>query len=121
MYNFTPDMKKHFSYNKLLLAVCLVFVAHLSYGAFIGKTDDQKNKFSLKNLNSINRAYSLSSLRTNSFLYKGSQDIYRQNNGNQVQVQSLIRMERGNTTYVYPYKYTVKVPRFKTPTAPSVP
>jgi len=118
MYNFGLYMKKCFSYNKVFLAMILILVAHLSYGAFTGKSDDHKNKFSLKNLNSLSRTYSLSSLRTNTFLYKGSQDVYQQNNGTQVQVQSMIRMERGNTTYVYPYKYIVKVPRFKTPTAP---
>jgi len=32
----------------------------------------------------------------------------------------MIRMERGNTTYVYPYKYSVKVPRFVTPVAPKI-
>jgi hypothetical protein len=32
----------------------------------------------------------------------------------------MIRLEKGNTTYVYPYKYTVKVPKFVTPKAPVV-
>lgn len=112
-------MKKGLSYRKILIAAILILAVDLSYGAFTGKTDDHKNKFSLKNLNSMSRLYSLSSLRTNTFLFKGSQEIFQQNNGNQVQVQSMIRMERGNTTYVYPYKYTVKVPRFKTPVAPT--
>ncbi len=105
-------------YYRLLFAAALVLVIQISNASFIGKSDDQKNKFSLQSLNSVGKAYSLSSLRTNTFRFRGSQEIYQQNNGDKVQVQSMIRMERGNTTYVYPYKYVVKVPRFKPPTAP---
>ena len=106
------------TYFRLLLACILAFVMQVSFAAFVGKSDDQKNKFNLRGLNSVGKAYSLSSLRANTFVYRGSQEIYQQNKGDKVQVQSMIRMERGNTTYVYPYKYIVKVPKFKTPTAP---
>ena len=111
-------MKKRFTYSKVLFATLFVFVVDLAFGSFTGKTDDNKNKFSLKNLNTRNPVYSLSALRPNTFRYMGSLDLNQQNNGNQLQVQSMIRLERGNTTYVYPYKYTVKVPKFKTPTPP---
>ncbi|HXL58085.1 MAG TPA: hypothetical protein VN958_17610 [Chitinophagaceae bacterium] len=113
-------MRIRFTHSKLLFAAILIFAVELAFGAFTGKTDDDKNKFSLKNLNTINQVYSLSSLRTNTFHYMGSLDLYQQNNGNRVQVQSMIRLERGNTTYVYPYKYTIKVPKFKTPTPPAI-
>ncbi len=113
-------MKKRFTYSKILFPAIFVFAVELAFGAFTGKADDHKNKFSLKNLTTMNRVYSLSSLRTNTFNYIGSLDLYQQNNGNQLQVQSMIRLERGNTTYVYPYKYTVKVPKFKTPTPPAI-
>lgn len=106
------------TYYRLLLAGVLILIIQISYASFVGKSDDQKNKFSLRSLNSVGKAYSLSSLRTNTFLYRGSQEIYQQSYGDKVQVQSMIRMERGNTTYVYPYRYVVKVPRFKPPTAP---
>jgi hypothetical protein len=113
-------MKKRFTYSKLLFAALFMFAVDLAFGAFTGKTDDDKNKFNLKNLNTMNRVYSLSSFRTSTFRYIGSLDLSQQNNGNQLQVQSMIRLERGNTTYIYPYKYTVKVPKFKTPTSPSI-
>jgi hypothetical protein len=95
-------------------------VVELAFGSFTGRTDDSKNKFSLKNLSTINQVYSLSALRTSTFRYVGSSDLSQQNNRGELQVQSMIRLERGNTTYVYPYKYTVKVPKFKTPTPPTI-
>jgi|SRR4051794_15320188 len=113
-------MRKRFKYGKIVFAALFAFVVDLAFGSFTGRVDDSKNKFSLKNLNTINRGYSLSTLRTSSFRYVGSSDLRQQNNGSQIQVQSMIRLERGNTTYVYPYKYTVKVPKFKTPAPPVV-
>jgi hypothetical protein len=113
-------MKNLFTYKKFIFATLLMTAMNLAYGAFTGNVDDHKNKFCLKNLNSLGKIYSLSSLRTNTFRFTGSQDINQQNSGGQVQVQSMIRMENGNTTYVYPYKYTVKVPKFKTPTPPTI-
>jgi hypothetical protein len=114
-------MNKRPSYVKILFAAALMFAVELTFGAFTGKSDDNKNKYSLKNLNSTPKhIYSLSSFSTGTFRYTGSLNMYQQNTGNQLQVQSMIRMERGNTTYLYPYKYTVKVPKFITPTAPAV-
>ena len=114
-------MKKRYTISKFLFAALLIFAVEIVFGAFTGRVDDDKDKFSLKNLNTSNRKlYSLSSLNSNAFRYSGSMSLYQQNNNNQLQVQSMIRMERGNTTYVYPYKYTVKVPKFKTPVAPTV-
>ena len=115
-------MKKSYTYTKILFSIMLLSAVELAFGAFTtGKTDDTKDKYSLKNLNSASyRVYSLSSLKTNTFRYTGSLDINQQNNGEQLQIKSMIRLERGNTTYVYPYKYTVKVPKFKTPAAPLI-
>jgi hypothetical protein len=114
-------MNKRPAYTKLFFAVMLLFAVELAFGAFTGKSDDNKDKYSLKNLNSTPKhIYSLSTFSTGSFRYTGSLNMYQQNTGTQLQVQSMIRMERGNTTYLYPYKYTVKVPKFKTPTAPTI-
>ena len=120
MSNFTPQMKKPFIYSKIFFATLFVFAVDLAFGSFTGKTDDNKNRFSLKNLSTLNRVYPLSAFRSNTFRYTGSLDLNQQNNGSQLQVQSMIRLERGNTTYVYPYKYAVKVPKFKTPTPPTI-
>jgi hypothetical protein len=111
-------MRKQLKYSKYLVAAILILAVELAYGSFTGKTGNDSERFSLRNLNS-NRTFSLSSLHTNTFRYKGTSNINQQNNGQQVQVQSMIRLERGNTTYVYPYKYTVKVPKFVAPKAPA--
>lgn len=114
-------MKKRYTITKFFFAALLMLAVEVVFGAFSGRTGDDKDKFSLKNLNTSNhKLYSLSSLNINAFHYTGSLNLYQQNNNNQLQVQSMIRLERGNTTYVYPYKYTVKVPKFKTPVAPTV-
>jgi len=116
--NFEP-MRKGLKYSKYFAAALAMLAVQFVYGSFTGNSVGSKDKFSLKNLSSV-RSYSLSTLRTNTFHYKGSTELSQQNTGGQVQVTSMIRLERGNTTYVYPYKYTVKVPKFVTPKAPSV-
>jgi len=114
-------MKKRYTFSKFFFAAMLLLAVKIVFGAFSGRTNDDRDKFSLKNLNNSNRkVYSLSSLNLNAFRYSGSLNLYQQNNDNQLQVKSMIRLEKGNTTYVYPYKYTVKVPKFKTPVAPAI-
>jgi hypothetical protein len=113
-------MRKGLKYSKYFTAVVCLLVVQVVYGSFTGNSDGSKDKFSLKNLSSVSKAYSLSSLRINTFHYKGTTELSQQNIGDQVQVTSMIRMERGNTTFIYPYKYSVKVPKFVTPKAPSV-
>src|SRR6476646_11424355 len=98
-------MRKQLKHSKFFIAAIFLLAVDLAYGAFTGNSDNHKDKFSLKNLNSIDKLYTLTSLRSNTFRYKGSLNMPQQNNGTQMQFQSLIRMERGNTTYVYPYKY----------------
>ena len=112
-------MKKKQAHTKLLIAALFVCVAQAAFASFSGSADDRKNKFSLKYLDKITRAYSLSSLRTTTnFQFKGSQDLDLQKVDNNVEINSMMRLEKGNTTYVFPYKYKVKVPKFKTPTPP---
>ena len=113
-------MRRGLTYSKCLVAAVCMLAVQIVYGSFTGNSDGSKDKFSLKNLNAVSRSYSLSTLHSNSFRYKGSTELSQQNTGSQVEVQSMIRLERGNTTYIYPYKYTVKVPKFVTPKAPSV-
>ena len=114
-------MRMHRLYKQILIAASLLLAMHLGYASFTGNSDDNRNKFSLKNLHSGARVYSLSTLKNGNFRYKGgSPDVLQLNSGNQLQVESMIRLEKGNTTYVYPYRYSVKVPKFKTPEAPKI-
>jgi len=103
-------------YRKLIAFLVCILMVHMALAAFSGSADDRnKDKYSLKNLNKLSKNYSLSSLRTSTFQYKGFYQV-NQNSGNQT--GSYLSLQRGNITYVYPYKYKVKVPRFATPTPP---
>ncbi|MGI8950883.1 MAG: hypothetical protein ACR2FN_04780 [Chitinophagaceae bacterium] len=110
-------MLKKYLHLKLLIAVFLVMAVHAAMGSFTGSEDRNKNKYSLKNLSSV-KYYSLSSLYNSGFQYKGSRQLYQQINNNGIEINSFIKLQKGNTTYVYPYKYVIKLPKFKTPVAP---
>ncbi len=111
-------MKKNLPYIKLLLTLTSMLVLNAGFGSFIGSRHaiDDDDKFSLKNLSKYKKNYSLSSIRLSQFQFMGSQDIFQQKTNNSVQMQSMLRLQKGNTTYIYPYKHTVKIPKFKTPT-----
>ena len=114
------EMKSKSLYVKLIFTAAFLLLINVGFASFIGKarsTDDRSN-FSLKNLGRYKNAYSLSYMKFSQFEFMGSQDISQQRVNNTVQIQSMLRLERGNTTYVYPYKHTVQVPKFKAP-APS--
>ncbi len=107
---------------KLLFSAYLIMMINIALASFTGSgsNDDHLNsKFSLKNLNKLPKNYSLSSIKLSQFQLKGSQDLSQQRTDNVITIHSIIRLERGNTTFVYPYKYKVQVPKFKTPTPPS--
>ena len=99
----------------ILTAALLFVVAHGAFASFTGSSDDRINRFSLKSLNKYTRSYSLTGLRPSAFQFRGSQDLDFQKTENSLEINSMIRMERGNTTYIFPYKYKVKVSKFKTP------
>jgi hypothetical protein len=103
--------------------LALSMVVNMSFGSFTGVSiDEHSSKFSLKNLPALSKNYSLSYLRVGDFRYVGSQQVSQQKvSDTAVEVQSMMRVQRGNTTFVYPYKYKIQVPRFKTPTPPAFP
>lgn len=122
---FLPQMKISKVYTKSLIAAMLLCSVGFNgvFGAFTGVSiDERTNKFSLKNLSALSKNYSLSYLRVGSYQYIGTQQVSQQKVGDTaVEVQSMMRVQRGNTTFVYPYKYKMQVPRFKTPAPPSFP
>jgi len=112
------------AYTKLIAAMLMLsLVVNICYGAFTGTTlDEHSSKFSLKNLPALSKNYSLSYLKVGDFRYVGTQQVSQQKvSDTAVEVQSMMRIQRGNTTFVYPYKYKVQVPRFKTPAPPAFP
>ena len=115
-------MKKLFTLKRTLLLLAFI-VSLQTFAAFVGhKTNgDGDKKISLKNFNKYSyKPSAYPSLRLSQFQFKGSENIYQINLSNSIQGQSMIRLQNGNTTYVYPYKYTVKMPLFKTPTSPAL-
>lgn len=116
-------MVKLFSARRIFLILGFI-LSMQSFASFIHSDNGSKKKtssdISLKNFtrNSYrNTAYP--DFRLSKFQFKGSTNIYQFNTSNAVVGQSFIRMENGNTAYVYPYKYKVKVPLFKTPSQPN--
>lgn len=111
-------MKGLFTYKKISALIGCVSIVCLAFGAIGGKIDGHADKFSLKSLH-VNKPMVFSNIRLNAFTLGANSNLTQTQHGKQWQMLSMIRLENGNTTYVYPYKYNVKVPKFKTPTPPS--
>jgi len=113
-------MKLSCVHTKIIAALILALAVNFCFASFSGKSfDEHSNKFSLKNLSTFSKSYSLSYLRVGSLRFVGTQQLNQQKTDTSVQGQSMMRIQRGNTTFVYPYTYKVKVPKFKTPTPPA--
>lgn len=107
--------------QKIAFVALLVLGMQVTYAAltFSGLTDEKNknnSKFSLRSLSSLShKSLSFSSLKSN-LQYKGGQAYSTpKETGSGFEVSSMLRYDNGNTTYIYPYKYKVKVPKFKTP------
>ncbi|MBA4197544.1 MAG: hypothetical protein C0459_08310 [Chitinophaga sp.] len=113
-------MKRKSYTKKFAAAMLLIMVAQVAFASlsFSGITDEntKNNKYSLKNLgNYSNKAFSLSHLRA-TLQYRGSIVLNQKTNTAGIELNSALQYDKGNTTYVLPYKLKVKVPKFKTPT-----
>ena len=77
-----------------------------------------KNKYSLKHLSKLSDNYL--SFKYRSVQSAGNYFYTREGNGLSMSapVNTYLFSQKSTTTFVYPYKYTVKVPKFKTPTRP---
>ena len=116
-------MEKHnpIQLKKFIIALLLVGVTHIAMGSFTGSTDRKsKNIYSLKNFNrNFYKSTSPFSLRAG-FEYKGLQLLSQKKEINgDITYNSMMRFEKGNTTYIYPYTHKVSVPKFKSPTPPT--
>ncbi len=111
---------KPLTMKKIVFALLFVCAAHIATGSFTGSTEKRtKNLYSLSSFNkTFYKSASPFSLRAG-FSYKGYQTINQKKEANgEVTFQSMLRFEKGNTTYIYPYSHKVSTPRFKTPTPP---
>ncbi len=116
-------MLRKFNIKKWALAVTLVFFSiQLTYAAlsFTGIIDEKTktSKYSLRSLHQYSRkGLSLNAIKSN-LQFKGLYFPLNTSYGvNHTEINSMIKYDNGNTTYVYPYKIKVKVPKFKTPQA----
>lgn len=114
-------MKSKVYIQKAVLLAILVLGMQFVYAAFSfsGLTGEKErsNKYSLKNLSSLanNKTISLASIKSN-LQFKGMQQVSAKNTNGGLEMTSQLRYENGNTTFVYPYKFKIKVSKFKTPT-----
>jgi len=114
-------MKRSKLLTTLTLAAALLVGVPYGHAAFTlsGITTEKRgkqSKFTLKNLNLLNsKSLSYSSLKA-TMQYKSIQTLGLQLKGNNnTEINSMLRFDNGNSSFVFPYKFKVKVPKFKTP------
>lgn len=103
--------------KKIIIALLLVGVTHIAMGSFTGRS--AKKSSDLYSLKTFNRNFykncSGFSLRAG-FEYKGTRFLSQKKELNgDITINSMMRFEKGNTTYIYPYIHKITVPKFKTP------
>jgi hypothetical protein len=108
--------------RKMMIALLLVGATHIAMGSFTGSSEDKtKGIYSLKNFNkTFYKSSNPFSIRAG-YQYRGTEILSQKKDSNgTTTINSIMRFEKGNTTYVYPYKHQVAVPKFKTPTPPAI-
>ena len=106
--------------RKVLIALLLIGATHIAMGSFTGSSERKsKNLYSLTHFNkNFYKTISPFSLRAG-YQYKGIKVVKQQQETNgEITFTSMLRYEKGNTTYIYPYTHKVSAPKFKTPTSP---
>lgn len=112
-------MKQQQTIKRAAFAILLLMSMQLVYAAttFTGIVDDKvkTSKYSLRSLGNFSKkGLSVTAIKSN-LHFKGLQVnagiSLVQNN----EINSMLQYHSGNTTYIYPYKFKVKVPKFKTP------
>ncbi|WP_207492652.1 hypothetical protein [Aridibaculum aurantiacum] len=103
------------------VALALVSVTHIALGSFTGSSEGRAKQFSLKDFNKSFYKTNAVQFSLRSFEFKGSQVLNKKKeNDGSTTVSSIMRFEKGNTTYIYPYKHKISVPKFATPTPPTI-
>ncbi len=108
-------------FRKFLIVLLFIGATQIALGSFTGSSEESsKNKYSLKNFNkNFYKSAAPFSLRAG-YQYKGTENFVVQKDDKSTTYNSIMRFEKGNTTYIYPYKHTVTIPKFKTPVPPTV-
>ena len=109
--------RKHF----LAIPIALLLIQTAAMAAFTTNKDDyKKNKYSLKHLTRLSNNYLSFQSKFRAAQSVNSYFYSRETNGLSMSAptNSFLLSQKSTTTYIYPYKYTVKIPKFKTPTRP---
>lgn len=107
--------------KKVIIALLLISATHIAMGSFTGRSSKKSSDlYSLKNFNrNVYKSASMFSLRA-AYEYKGTRFLSQKKEANgDITMTSMLRFEKGNTTYLYPYTHKIAVPKFKTPAPPS--
>ncbi|MDE3143654.1 MAG: hypothetical protein KGL19_05835 [Bacteroidota bacterium] len=98
--------------QKIVFAALLIMAVQVAIASFsfTGITDERTkaNKYSLKNLSLYShRSISISGLKSE-LQFNGSHSVSRSNNAGGMEMSSMMQFEKGNTTFIFPYKFKVK-------------
>lgn len=113
-------MSKKHTIQKITISALFIMAIQVAFAAFsfTGLVDEKtkNSKYSLKNLSSLShKSLTYSSMKA-SLQFRGTQLIGSKDQQNPTEISSMLRFDNGNTTYVYPYKFKLKVPtKFKAP------
>lgn len=105
----------------MLIVTIFTMVMPFAFASFsISGSAEEKaksNKFSLKNISSYSKkSFSLNNFNASTFQYKGSFSFGGSTPLNSATNNTFLQFNNGNTTVIMPFKYSFKVPKFKTPT-----
>jgi hypothetical protein len=106
--------------NKIIIVLLLVSITHIAMGSFTGTEKKLSNLYSLKSFNKNFYKNKSSFFLRSGFQYKGTRfHSHSVAPGGDITFNSMMRYEKGNTTYIYPYTHKVSVSKFKTPSPPT--
>lgn len=112
---FKSNYIQKIAFAAIFLTIVQVAFASLS---FTGISDERNkaNKYSLKNLNNYSYSHRIISLSVvkSDLQFKNAQVLTQKSNVNGVEMMnSMMQFDRGNTTYIFPYKFKIKLPKDK--------
>jgi hypothetical protein len=96
----------------LFAMLCMQVVVASSYFTGIVEEVAKNKKYALSSLNKNSKSFSLYNLRQN-FVFSGSSVMHQKVSNDKLITSTLMKFERGNTTYLIPYNYKVKISKNK--------
>jgi hypothetical protein len=119
LYFYTMQQNRTIKILTIMLAMlCMEVVVASSFFTGIIEENAKNKKYSLNNLNRSTRSFSLFSLKNN-FSFAGSSVMQQKIGVDKTVTNTMMKFEKGNTTYIIPYNYKVKVSKIKS-TQPTI-